>query len=118
MVAPAYTTYNFNLSYQFYPHFHPYVLQLARTLSETDSVFDLLAMNLLYQANPDGSLQSIPGSTRGLLSSVTGGAQVLDANGKPVLAGAPLTFPDSNTPIRIHHSRIFAVQIPTDRPPL
>ena len=64
ILASLYTTYNFNLSYQFYPHFHPYVLQLARTLAETDSVYDLLAMNVEYQANPDGSLEAIPNSTR------------------------------------------------------
>ena len=100
-VAPLYTTYNFNLSYQFYPHYHPYVLQLARTLAETDSVYDLLAMNVEYQANPDGSLQAIPNSTRAVLASVPGGAQLLDANQKPVLPGAPLTILDSNTPLAI-----------------
>jgi Tc toxin complex TcA C-terminal TcB-binding domain len=99
IVAPIYTTYNFSLSYQFYPHFHPYVLQLAETLAETDSVFDLLAMNVLYQANPDRSLKAIPNSTRAVLFSVGGGAQLLDADQKPVLAGAPLTILDSNTPL-------------------
>src|SRR5271169_4537435 len=101
IAASIYTTYNFSLSYQFYPHFHPYVLQLAETLAETDSVFDLLAMNVLHQANPDGSLQAIPNSTRAVLSSVGGGTQLLDANQKPVLAGAPLTILDSNTPLSI-----------------
>jgi hypothetical protein len=99
--ASVYTFYNFSLSYQFYPHFHPYVLQLAKELSETDSVFDLLALNVLYQANPDGSLQAIPNSTRAVLSSVGGGGQLLDADQNPVLAGAPLTILDSNAPLSI-----------------
>src|ERR1039458_5424773 len=70
ILAPLYTTYNFSLSYQFYPHFHPYVLQLAETLSETDSVSDLLGMDVLYQSNSDGSLQAISNSTRAMLSSL------------------------------------------------
>jgi hypothetical protein len=101
IVASLYTTYNFALSYQFYPHYHPYVLQLARKLAETDSVYDLLAMNVEYQANPDGSLQAIPNSTRGLLATIPGTAQLLDANQTPVLPGAPLTILDSNTPLAI-----------------
>jgi hypothetical protein len=95
------TTYAFDVTYQFHPHFHPYVLQLARELSDTDSVSDLLAMNALYQANTDGSLQAIPDSTRATLFSLPGGAQLVDANQKPVLAGAPLTILDSNTPLSI-----------------
>src|SRR5260370_31942997 len=83
------TTYTLNLTYQFYPHFHPYVLQLGRKLSKTDSVFDLLAMNVLYQANSDGSLQAIPDSTRAVLFSLPGGAQFLDAHQKPALTAAP-----------------------------
>jgi hypothetical protein len=101
ILASLYTTYNFSLSYQFYPHYHPYVLQLARTLAETDSVYDLLAMNVQYQANADSSLRAIPNSTRAALATVPGGAQLLDANQKPVLTGAPLTILDSNTPLAI-----------------
>ncbi len=86
------TTYNVSLSYQFYPHLHPYVLQLARTLSQTDSVFDLLAMNVLYATNPDGSLQAIDDSTRAILSSLPAGAQLLDGAGNPAVAGAPLSI--------------------------
>src|SRR5271165_2714571 len=95
------TTYSLSLTYQFYPHFHPYVLQLAKKLADTDSVFDLLAMNVLYQANSDGSLQAIPNSTRAVLFSIPGGAQLLDANQNQVLAGAPLTLLDSNTPLSV-----------------
>src|SRR5580704_4323302 len=99
--APILTTYNIGLTYQFYPHFHPYVLQLARELSDTDSVFDLLGMNVLYQTNSDGSLQAIPNSTRAVLFNLPAGAQLLDANQNPVLSGGPLTLLDSNTPLSI-----------------
>ena len=95
------TTYHLGLTYQFYPHFHPYVLQLARELSDTDSVFDLLGMNVLYQPNADGSWQAIPGSTRALLFSLPAGAQLLDANQNQVVAGAPLTVLDSNAPLSV-----------------
>src|SRR5579863_9055318 len=75
------TTYNVSLSYQFYPHLHPYVLQLARTLAQTDSVPDMLGMSVLYTTNPDGSIQAIDDSTRALLSVLPGGAQLLDSAG-------------------------------------
>src|ERR1700685_2216176 len=89
IVSNILTTYNIDATCQFFPHFHPYVLQLARELSQTDSVFDLLAMNVSYQSNPDGSLQAIPNSTRAVLSSAPTSAQLVDANQNPVLSGAP-----------------------------
>lgn len=89
-------TYDLALTYRFYPHFHPYVLQLARKLSETDSVADMLAMNVQYQTNPDGSIQAIPGSTRAVLSSFPG-TQLLDNNQNPVLPGAPLNLADTSS---------------------
>ena len=95
------TTYNLDVTYQFFPHFHPYVLQLARELSETDSVFDLLAMNVSYQANPDGSLQAIRNSTRAVLSAAPTSTQLLDANQNKVLAGAPLTLMDAGSPLSV-----------------
>src|ERR1039458_9408079 len=70
ILANRLTTYNLNLSYRFSPHFHPYVPQLAKELSDTDSVFDLLAMNVLYQANSDGSLLGTPDSKRAGLSNL------------------------------------------------
>jgi len=90
------TTYNLNVTYKFFPHFHPYVLQLAQELSQTDSVFDLLAMNVSYQANPDGSLQAIPNSTQAVLSSAPTVTQLLDANQNPVLSGAALILLDAS----------------------
>jgi hypothetical protein len=101
--ATLLTTYSLNLTYQFYPHFHPYVLQLARELSNTDSVFDLLAMNVLYQqANSDGSLVAIPDSTEALLFSLSGTVQAVDSNQNPLLAGASLTLLDSNAPLSVN----------------
>jgi hypothetical protein len=89
------TAYNLKLTYQFQPHFHPYVLQLARKLSDTDSVAQMLAMNVQYQTNPaDGSIKTVPGSTRVVLSNVPDGAQLLDSNQNPVPIGAPLNLAD------------------------
>ena len=86
------TTYNVSLSYQFYPHLHPYVLQLARTLSQTDSVYDMLGMSVLYATNPDGSIQAIDDSTRAFLAGLPGGAKIVDGAGKPAVTGAPLSI--------------------------
>ncbi|MFY9983760.1 MAG: hypothetical protein WAK31_03335 [Chthoniobacterales bacterium] len=89
------TAYSLKLTYQFQPHFHPYVLQLATKLSDTDSVAQMLAMNVQYQTNPvDGSIETIPGSTRVVLSNVPGGAQLLDSDQNPVPIGAPLNLAD------------------------
>jgi hypothetical protein len=91
------TTYNLKLTYQFRPHLHPYVSQLAKKLSSTGSVAQMLTMNVQYQTNPvDGSIQSIPGSTRVVLSNVPGGAQILDSDQNPVPIGAPLNLADIN----------------------
>jgi hypothetical protein len=92
------TTYSLDLTYQFYPHFHPYVLPLARKLSDTDSVADMLTMNVQYQADPlDGSIKSIPGSTRVVLSNVPSTAQLLDSDQNPVPIGAPLNLADTSS---------------------
>ena len=91
------TTHHLDLTYQFYPHFHPYVLPLARELSDTDSVADMLAMNVQYQTDPaDGSIKSIPGSTRVVLSNVPAAVQLLDADENPIPFGAPLTLADAS----------------------
>src|SRR5580704_11362687 len=92
------TAYHLDLTYQFYPHFHPYVLPLARKLSDTDSVAEMLAMNVQYQTNPlDGSIKSIPGSTRVVLSSLPSSAQLLDSDQDPVPIGAPLHLVDTSS---------------------
>ena len=57
----------------------------------------MLAMNVQYQTNPlDGSIKSIPGSTRVVLASVPSGAQLLDSDQNPVPIGAPLSLVDTN----------------------
>jgi hypothetical protein len=99
--ANVLTTYNISVGYQFYPYLHPYVLQLARELSQTDSVFKLLSMDVLYQANPDGSLEAMPDSTRALLSALPGSAQILDGSQKPIVTGAPLTLLGDGTTLDI-----------------
>jgi hypothetical protein len=98
------TTQNLDLTYQFYPHFHPYVLPLARELSDTDSVADMLAMNVQYQTDPaNGSIKSIPGSTRVLLSNLPAGTQLLDSDQNPVPVGSPLSLADTSA---------FAIVVP------
>lgn len=49
------------LSYQFYPHFHPYVAELVKQLIEK-SVRGLQAEDTEYLQNSDGSLQTFPAS--------------------------------------------------------
>src|SRR5215469_11767309 len=99
------TTHNLDLTYQFYPHFHPYVLPLARELSDTHSVADMLAMNVQYQTDPaNDSIKSIPGSTPVLLSNLPAGTQLLDSDQKPVSIGTPLNLADTSP---------LAVAVPT-----
>ena len=103
ILANELTTYNTNVAYQFRPFFHPYVQQLAKELSDTDSVFDLLGMNVLYEINPaDGSMNAIPDSTRAVLSGLPAGAQLLDSKQKPALMGAPLILLDNNTSLSVN----------------
>jgi hypothetical protein len=99
------TTHNLDLTYQFYPHFHPYVLPLAKELSDTHSVGDMLAMNVRYQTDPaNHSIKSIPGTTRVLLSNLPAGTQLLDSDQNPVSIGTPLNLADISS---------LAVVVPT-----
>ncbi|MCD9025518.1 hypothetical protein [Cohnella silvisoli] len=52
-----------SLSYRFYPHFHPYVNELARRLIEK-SVTGLQAADTDYKSNDDGTFQTQPFSYR------------------------------------------------------
>lgn len=45
------------LSYQFYPHFHPYITELVQRLI-TNSVSGLQATDTEYEKNPDGSFKT------------------------------------------------------------
>ena len=53
------TTQERQLSYQFYPHFHPYVTELVKRLVETD-VAGLQESDTDYKKNPDGTLVMLP----------------------------------------------------------
>jgi hypothetical protein len=101
---PVYITLrNRSLTYQFFPHFHPYVPALIQRLNE-GGFPELQDSDTLYlpQPNPPAGqplqpLTAIPGSTRAtLLSNVTGQRP----NGGPSLAlaaGTPLTLPAGTT---------------------
>src|ERR1700679_1706336 len=84
--VPTFTTIDKGLSYQFFPHFHPYVKTLAQRLINS-GVSALLGMDTQYVANADGSLKIIPNSTRAVLV-LPGGTQMSDSNGALVLSGA------------------------------
>ncbi len=98
---PAYITLrNRNLTYQFFPHFHPYVPDLIHRLND-GGASELLASDTLYlpQPNPPSGqplqpLSVISDSTRAtLLTNVPTAAR---PNGGPLLpltAGTPLTLP-------------------------
>ena len=47
------------LHYRFYPHFHPYVRELAKRLIEK-SVAGLQAADTDYRPNPDGTFETLP----------------------------------------------------------
>jgi len=47
------------LHYRFYPHFHPYVRELAKRLIER-SVAGLQAADTDYRQNPDGTFETLP----------------------------------------------------------
>lgn len=97
------TLRNRNLTYQFFPHFHPYVPDLIHRLND-GGVSELFASDTLYlpQPNPPSGqplqpLSVIPNSTRAtLLSAVS----ALRPNGGPSIAltaGTPLTLPQGTT---------------------
>src|SRR5438876_1077514 len=74
------------VSYVFYPHFHPYTVQLVNRLIEK-SVSGLQAADTDYLTNPDGSFVTLP-----------------DGKNKPVL------YADIFSPARYNPSTI--VQLP------
>jgi hypothetical protein len=80
------------LSYQFYPHFHPYVTELVRRLTE-GSVRGLQATDTEYVEDPDGTLETLPGSTIVALAADT---KVTPSGGteRTVPRGARFTLPD------------------------
>jgi hypothetical protein len=80
-----------NISYRFYPHFHPYIAKLIRQLIE-GSVSGLQAIDTEYQKESDGTLKAFLDSTRVELSD---GTQVTLLNGaKAKLDGTQVTITD------------------------
>jgi hypothetical protein len=53
------TTEERSLSYQFFPHYHPYVAELIKRLVNGD-LADLQATDTDYRTNPDGSFVTLP----------------------------------------------------------
>lgn len=80
------------LSYRFYPHFHPYVAELVRRLIE-GSVRGLQATDTEYCENPDGTLETLPGSTTVVLVADT---KVTTPGGteRTIPRGTRVTLPD------------------------
>jgi hypothetical protein len=76
------------LSYRFYPHFHPYLVELVTRLNE-GSVIGLQAADTRYVENhDDGTLETLPASTRVMLASAA----------KVTVDGATVTL-SGNTPV-------------------
>jgi hypothetical protein len=92
---PMFTTIDKGLTFQFSPHFHPYVKVLAQQLIN-NGVSALLGMDTQYVSNADGSLVTIPNSTRAVLV-LPSPAQPTDSSGNAVYSGAPLTLPDGTS---------------------
>src|SRR5581483_12188205 len=90
------TTRNRSLSYQFFPHFHPYVPALIQRLNE-GGFPQLQDSDTLYlpQPNPpDGQvmqpLQVVPGSTRAALVANVTGTRPNSGPSVPLYAGTPI----------------------------
>lgn len=92
------TTRERSLTYQFFPHFHPYVPQLIRRLND-GGVAELQDSDTLYlpQPNPPNALQPltvIPNSTRATLTADVSAIRPADGTSVALSAGTPLTLPD------------------------
>ncbi len=93
------TTRNRSLSYQFFPHFHPYLLQLIRRLNEggLDSLQDSDTL-YLPQPNTGQPLSVQPDSTRATLAQDT----------KVIRSGSPLLLP-AGTPVTLHDGSAITI---------
>lgn len=92
------TTRDRSLTYQFFPHFHPYVPQLISRLND-GGVAELQDSDTLYlpQPNPPNALQPltvIPNSTRATLTANVSAFRPADGTTLSLPAGTPLTLPD------------------------
>lgn len=93
-----------SLTYQFFPHFHPYVPALIRRLND-GGITELLDSDTLYlpQPNPQNGqfqpLTVLPNSTRATLQATVNATRP-DGTSVPLTPGTPLTLPD-NTVVAI-----------------
>jgi hypothetical protein len=91
---PFITLTDRSLTYQFFPHFHPYVPDLIQRLNN-GGFSELQDSDTLYlpQPNPPPGqpLNVIPDSTRATLLSATAGTRP-DGSPTPLTAGTPLTL--------------------------
>jgi hypothetical protein len=113
-----YTIEDRSLSYRFYPHFHPYVLDLIKRLN-AGSVSGLQAADTDYQHNSDGSLTTLPNSTRATLLALplnTQATRLSDGTPIPLLVGAPLTLNDG-TVVTIQSTAVTDLNGKTITPP-
>src|SRR5215472_11127087 len=97
------TLVNRSLTYQFSPHFQPYVADLIKRLNN-GGVAELQQSDTLYlpQPNPPSGqplqpLNVIPNSTRATLSADVSGNRPNGGSAIVLTAGTPLTLPDGTT---------------------
>jgi Tc toxin complex TcA C-terminal TcB-binding domain len=99
-ISPIITIRNRSLTYQFFPHFHPYVRDLIQRLNEGGfAEFEQSDTLYLPQPNPPSGqpfqpLNVIPGSTRATLLADTSGQRPNGGAIVALTAGTPLTLPD------------------------
>ncbi|WP_159067948.1 Tc toxin subunit A-related protein [Trinickia symbiotica] len=101
---PIYITLrNRSLTYQFRPHFHPYVPQLIQRLNQ-GGIDELLASDTLYlpQPNPPSGqslqpLSAIPDSTRSTLATSLTATRPNNGPSIALTAGTPLTLPQGTS---------------------
>jgi hypothetical protein len=90
-----------SLTYQFFPHFHPYVHHLTQRLNE-GGIGALQDSDTWYEPQPNPSnghllpLTVLPNSTRAILSAAVTGTRP-DGTNVSLSAGTPLVLPDSAT---------------------
>lgn len=88
------TIRNRSLSYQFFPHFHPYVLPLVQRLNE-GGLADLQDADTTYLPQPDNGqpLTVMPGTSRGTLAADLSATRA-DGTAVALTAGTPVALAD------------------------
>src|SRR2546426_2813644 len=98
------TLRNRSLTYQFFPHFHPYVVPLVHRLND-GGISELQESDTLYLPLPPPTngqplpLNVLPDTTRAILSKTVTAFRP-DNSAVSLSAGTPLTLPD-NTMVAI-----------------